>query len=237
MKKTFLILLVLITRKSLTAQTTTYEYDKLYRLTKITYSNGSSIAYQYDANGNRVLETRLAGSIVPVRLVDFLYQQQACNEIKLVWQTAQEINNAGFEIEQSNNGIAFSTIAFVAGAGNSNQPRQYQHTLQLETAGVYYFRLRQIDKDGRNTYSKVLQYKQNCDYSVLKIVPNPAQTQVFIKGLDITKPHTIEIFNASGTRVRQMLQTKIALLDISALPQGFYIIAVDNKTHLRLIKQ
>jgi YD repeat-containing protein len=38
------------------AQTTNYEYDKLYRLTKILYSNGSNITYQYDANGNRTYQ-------------------------------------------------------------------------------------------------------------------------------------------------------------------------------------
>lgn len=54
MKKILPILLLTLAAKFAAAQTTTtYEYDKLYRLTKITYGNGSSITYLYDANGNR----------------------------------------------------------------------------------------------------------------------------------------------------------------------------------------
>ena len=44
------------------AQTAAYEYDKLQRLTKTTYTNGSAISYQYDANGNSIL--KLCTSIV-----------------------------------------------------------------------------------------------------------------------------------------------------------------------------
>lgn len=41
------------------AQTTTYEYDKLYRLTKIIYNNGSTVSYHYDANGNSMCQYNL----------------------------------------------------------------------------------------------------------------------------------------------------------------------------------
>ena len=53
MKIIFITIFCFGLAKFASAQTTTYEYDKLYRLTKIIYSNGSTVAYQYDANGNR----------------------------------------------------------------------------------------------------------------------------------------------------------------------------------------
>lgn len=62
MKKLVSILIFLIITKFASAQTTSYEYDKLYRLTKIIYSNGSTVTYQYDANGNRVYQFNL-GSV------------------------------------------------------------------------------------------------------------------------------------------------------------------------------
>ncbi len=52
--------------KSGKSQTTTYEYDKLYRLTKIIYSNGSTVAYQYDANGNRTYQHNVGAITVYV---------------------------------------------------------------------------------------------------------------------------------------------------------------------------
>ena len=52
--------------KLASAQTTTYQYDKLSRLTKITYSNGGSITYQYDANGNRTYQHNIGAVTVYV---------------------------------------------------------------------------------------------------------------------------------------------------------------------------
>lgn len=233
----FVLLAITFFTTSYSQQTTNYQYDKLSRLTKIIYSNGSSIAYQYDANGNRIAETRLAGTAVPVNLTDFLYQRQACNQIQLIWQTAQEINNAGFEVEQSKNGSAFSKIAFVAGAGTSSRPQQYRFAVVLQSNEISFFRLKQMDADGSFRFSKVVQFKPDCESNTLKLIPNPAQNKVVVQGLDLTVSHTIEIFDGSGNKVWQSLKTKTATIDITNLPQGFYIVAVDNKTHLRLIKQ
>ena len=47
-------------------------------------------------------------------------------EVKLEWSTASEINNKGFEVEMSDNGLAYKKIAFVNGAGNSVSTFNFQ---------------------------------------------------------------------------------------------------------------
>lgn len=52
----FVVILTALCNNFLFAQTTNYTYDNLYRLTSVKYPNGSTIAYSYDANGNRIQE-------------------------------------------------------------------------------------------------------------------------------------------------------------------------------------
>lgn len=69
MKKRLLlsILLVFIGMIYLNAQSKiSYEYDNLYRLTKVTYSNGTIVSYTYDALGNRISK-KVTGSPAEIR--------------------------------------------------------------------------------------------------------------------------------------------------------------------------
>ena len=44
-----------------TAQTNRYNYDKLNKLKRVTYRNGTIVSYNYDANGNRISEIITGG--------------------------------------------------------------------------------------------------------------------------------------------------------------------------------
>jgi hypothetical protein len=72
------------------------------------------------------------------------------DEAVLVWTTASEENNAGFDVERSLDGGAFERLGFVEGAGTTETARQYRFTdraLPFD-ADVAAYRLRQIDTDG-----------------------------------------------------------------------------------------
>ncbi len=90
--------------------------------------------------------------------------------VGLVWETATEVNNYGFEILRSaqndnHSGLAVGTekdtdeeswdkVAFVQGHGNSNSPKYYSFTdKSIQASGKYYYRLKQIDIDGTFEYS------------------------------------------------------------------------------------
>jgi uncharacterized repeat protein (TIGR03803 family) len=89
-------------------------------------------------------------------------------EVKLTWKTASEINNKGFEVEMSENGLAYQKIAFVEGRGSSNTPIDYQLTTINQKDG--YYRLRQIDFDGKYSYSPVVFVE---GVNITKVYPNP----------------------------------------------------------------
>jgi len=233
--KISLIILILFTKSSF-AQTTSYQYDKLYRLTKISYSNGSSISYAYDANGNRVSQVNNLTAL-PVKLLTFTATTQNCNTISLIWQTAQENNNRGFDVQQSVGGINFSPVAFVKSSGNSETEQRYLYNIVNANDGVYYFRLKQTDLDGKFTYSKIITVKVDCSKNAIALTPNPASTQVTIAGLDNTKAHSIQIFDSKGVLVKTIGKLNTNSIDISLLAHGLYLLKIDNKESLKLIKQ
>ncbi len=139
---------------------------------------------------------------VPVELTSFTASANASGVV-LIWTTASEINNHGFEIERSQDDKTFYRIGFVKGTGTTTEIQSYSFVDDIEYSGVktYYYRLRQVDFDGRSQYSDVV----NVDFDVPKDFvlsqnyPNPFnpstkityalpnQSPVVIKVYDLTK--------------------------------------------------
>lgn len=92
--------------------------------------------------------------------VELMYFNATCDEngTVLEWMTASETNNSHFIIEKSFNGLQWSLIATITGAGNSNQNLYYSYTLN-DTENAYY-RLIQVDYDGTETFLGIAQ--SNC---------------------------------------------------------------------------
>jgi len=111
-------------------------------------------------------------SPIPVELVSFTAQVVE-NAVRLVWGTASETNNFGFEIEKSFNGAVFSEIGFVEGKGTTTTPQQYIFEDNKLSHGTLYYRLKQIDTDGSFAYSDVIlvQISFPEDFFSRKIIP------------------------------------------------------------------
>lgn len=77
----------------------------------------------------------------------------------LYWETAQEINNQGFWLQISLNGIDWSNWIFIEGQGTVFSNTKYQYKVPEITNTVVYIRLQQLDYDGIINYSKVLSYE------------------------------------------------------------------------------
>ena len=128
-------------------------------------------------------------------------------QVVLNWHTLQETNAAHFVIEHATNNQQFSAIGNIAAKGNSSTPTAYAFTHtspNLYTSN--YYRLRQVDLDGKYMYSVNRWVRFNNGNLVkVQVTPNPVHNmlQVNVQATDIS----IEINNPNGTRVyRQQLQ-------------------------------
>lgn len=162
---------------------------------------------------------------LPVDLTDFTVTKQATSVV-LDWSTGSESNNRGFEIEHSIDGNSWQKIAFQASkaaAGNSVSPLAYQYKHTDPASGTNYYRLKQVDLDGKWKYSPVRQVKMNGHNMI--VYPNPARDKIIIKGL--TGNETIQLFDISGTKVKQIKsRLQQESIGISDLREGIYQVVI-----------
>lgn len=87
---------------------------------------------------------------VPVELSSFSAFVSG-NDVTLNWSTASEVNNRGFEIERKT-GSDWAVIGFVEGMGTTTEIINYTFSDKGLTAGVYNYRIKQMDFDGSFEY-------------------------------------------------------------------------------------
>ncbi len=114
--------------------------------------------------------------IVPVELVNF-NANVVSNAIELIWATATEVNNSGFEIhrkDQKDN--EWETIGFMPGFGTTTEPKSYSFIDNDITTGIYKYRLKQIDFDGTFEYSTQIEVAVDFspkEFMLYQNFPNP----------------------------------------------------------------
>ncbi len=111
------------------------------------------------------------GSPLPIRLLDF-WGEPSGNAILLRWTTASESDNAFVEVQRSRDGILFETLGKIPGNGPSDTPKDYQFSDEAPYSGINYYRLRQVDFSGAETFFPVLAVVFNGSPGSLQIFPN-----------------------------------------------------------------
>ncbi len=167
----------------------------------------------------------LQSASTPVQWIDFTASKRE-GSVLLTWETAQEQNSKKFEIERSSDGRIFRRIGSVAAAGNSNVISSYSYIDDKPFKGSNYYRLKQIDLDGRFTFSKVAQVNFDNGQRLL-IFPNPASDQLTVQLPANSRFTSAHILDASGKLVlqKQLASGSSTLdLDIRNLLPGWYVL-------------
>lgn len=131
--------------------------------------------------GSNLTASRNMAAALPVNFLYFKATPQGNDEVQLTWATAQESNNDHYEVQRSGDGSVFTTIGKVTGIGNSSVTTQYSYTDRNVFSGQYYYRLKQVDKDGRATYSIIVALRFD-GAALLTLSPNPARTYFDVSG-------------------------------------------------------
>jgi hypothetical protein len=168
-------------------------------------------------------------TILPVELINFDANTEGSKN-HLTWRTASERDNKHFDIERSADGQHYTSIGQVKG---NNKPSSYQFVDNQPFATTYY-RLRQRDFDGTETYSKIISVAQTGKGKGLAIYPNPVSSLLTIEN---TEGSDFHILNLLGQQVLTGKTTSGGKgLDVSLLPQGTYILRVGAE-QAKFVKQ
>lgn len=103
---------------------------------------------EFGIGGNSSDGNPLNDAPLPIVMKLFDYRVSEKNNVKLFWETMQEINNAGFEIERKSIGGKYSKIGHVEATGGG----RYEFIDRDLQTGRYTYRLKQIDNNGNYVY-------------------------------------------------------------------------------------
>ena len=161
---------------------------------------------------------------LPLKWISFTAQLNAYQQTVLHWKVNSEINLKNYVVEWSTDGIYYQPIAIInysfSAAGNYNT----LHTQPFK--GNNYYRIKQVDNDGRFSYTSIQLVKLNGIASI-RVYPNPTSDVLYISGWkDI---ENIEIYDISG-RILLKQQKAASYINTTTLTSGVYILKVVLKT-------
>ena len=184
--------------------------------------------------------------VIPVEFGDFSIQKQD-KFVKLNWFTYSERNSLRFDIERSDDAKSFSKIAEMKAIGASAVRHDYNAFDKSPLEGINYYRLRQIDVDGRESFSKTLSIyfdNPNNPKNWAHVFPTSVTNEVVIECL-FNNDAQLTITNILGIPIRQWAIKKVSnpfqqTLLIGDLPNGSYFFIFktsDTQIVHKIIKQ
>lgn len=190
---------------------------------------------------------RSAATALPVQWLYFNAHKTGTQN-KLVWATESQYQNKEFIVERSDDGVHFSTIGKLDGAGTSFRVANYEFNDSRPSNGKTFYRIRQVSTDGKSTVSSIAVVSaQTRRVGAVEHFPNPAQKFVTVS---VNKPEigmlSITLYSADGKLVLQQQLMKgqdliNTTLDVQKLSKGTYLMKVvigNGAPELRkLIKQ
>jgi N-acetylneuraminic acid mutarotase len=195
---------------------------------------GSDFAGQY--HNDLWKFTSLTPVSLPIEEVT-LEGQAGQNENNLTWQTIDELNTAGFEVERSIDGTNFADIGSVTAVGSGNNSYSFTDN-QLPPSSKYFYRLKMSDKDGTVTYSQTIVL-----YTVaaagLSVYPNPTHGSIILRLKDNSLLNTpLKLLSIDGRLIRQYLITEQQQqLDLTGLSNGVYLLQFTNGSTVKVLKE
>ncbi len=168
---------------------------------------------------------------LPVKLINFYGKHQG-EDIMLNWQTVSEVNNHGFEILRSRDEKSWNSIGFVSGHGSSQNTHLYTFFDKDPENGVSFYRLRQIDMDGKSELSNIINVTVN-DKPKIQIYPSPTQMFLHIKGLSEDTHYTI--IQANGEVLQSGQISTDTPINVQNLMPGMYYLKINDQV-LEIIK-
>jgi hypothetical protein len=160
---------------------------------------------------------------------------------ELIWATATEKNSENFVVERSENGRAFETIGTVKAAGTSNQEFHYTFTDKAPVTAKTYYRLKQVDLDGKYTYSTIVTILKNSLSGALKasVYPNPFNDVLTLQTATMERIKIVALISIDGKEVyRKNIRTQsdMTLNDFPVLRSGLYLLQLIGENGIVMLK-
>jgi hypothetical protein len=179
-----------------------------------------------------VVDSSIACGILPLRWLSFTAASSAPYVTTLDWSTADEINTSHFEIQRSAGPQAvFQTIGRVEADTEQQHVHHYNFVDVNARPGKNYYRIRQLDHDGRDQYSIIRTITYEARTVGVEAWPNPASDHLMVNIESFNSPGTLQLIDMSGRLIYHFdITSEINHheIDLDAFREGAYILKVEG---------
>ena len=158
------------------------------------------------------------------------------NDNLLYWSTESETNTNHFEIQNSVDGSNFINTGSVVAKGNTTSKSYYSFTHHDPLKVVNYYRIKQVDGNGKINYSNTISIKPAGEQTKMTVIPNPFNASVLVAvNLKSGGNATLTITDMLGRPVKTMICpvtqgfNSILVNGLEPLPSGTYILQIKNE--------
>ena len=177
-------------------------------------------------------------SSLPVQVLNFDAKERK-TDIYIYWSSINELNCDRYVVEKSLDGINFDDLESIKATGNnSNNTNKYSVIDLNPSLGLNYYRLKQIDFDGKSTYSKVVSIAME-NRDEIMISPNPFIDYFIINSYFYNDNNTIELINSEGKVLYSYKTTRgfnRLKINTTDLPKGMFYCKVNNGKNIKTYK-
>jgi Secretion system C-terminal sorting domain len=169
---------------------------------------------------------------LPVEWLSLAAKAGSNTAIHLDWQTASETNNSHFVVERSTDGVYFMPFGKI-NAKNSITGGSYAYIdAAVQPNTLYYYHIKQIDIDGKASYSNIVTAKITSKNGGLTLSPNPATAETILTWDNPIEEAVLQVLTNKGELVNSLSipqgSTRFSL-KLDGLASGVYFVSVKNK--------
>ncbi len=149
---------------------------------------------------------------------------------EVIWNSVSEEVGDVYQVERSTDASHFITLGTISGKAINGS--SYIYIDQEPITGTNYYRLKFLNIDGSNGYSKIVSAVKNDAFGVA-VFPNPVKSEVTIRvNGEINGTATVTLYNISGKQqINSRVSGKQITLSMNGLPAGMYLVRYHDDQH------
>ena len=173
---------------------------------------------------------------LPVKYISFTLNYTN-NNVLVQWSTSDEVNASMFQVERSFDGSDWIALTSISAIGNSADVTNYSYTDKNISARVIYYRIKEIDMDGKFTYTAVRSLKTEIANAGVQILS--FQNQVLLQfASEIRGTVMVQFISLSGQVIdKQMLHNPSGQMVLSSKIKGNCIVSLSDDQSFHVARQ
>ena len=175
------------------------------------------------------------GGPLPVKLSSFSAVRSK-QVVTLNWNTEFEFDSKEFLVERTE-GTEFRSVGTIKSNGNSSTKKSYSFNDKNNNVSLTYYRLKNVDLNGKFTYSEIRTVKGIGAGDDVTVFPNPARSNSKISVVGVTANSSIQLLDFSGKVLKNINSNTLNSIDLSGVKNGSYLIRIIDKSTNEIVNK